>query len=81
MPWFDFVWVPGEGGNIEHIDEHGITQGEVEEVVCDPDRLDRSRSSGRTIAFGYTSTGKYIGVVYDEVDETTVYPVTAFETD
>jgi hypothetical protein len=38
-----------------------------------------SRTSGRPIAFGYTSDGRYICVVYEEVDEHTLYPVTAFE--
>jgi uncharacterized DUF497 family protein len=79
MPWFDFIWVPGEGGNIEYIDQHGVTQDEVEEVVQDPDRVEKSRSSGRTIAFGYPSTGKYIAVVFEEIDEITVYPITAYE--
>jgi hypothetical protein len=31
------------------------------------------------MAFGYTEWGSYIGVVYEQVDENTVYPVTAFE--
>ena len=79
MPWFDVVWVPGEQGNIEHIAEHGITQDDVEEVVQDPDRKETSRSSGRPIAFGYTSSGKYIAVVYELLDDNTVYPITAYE--
>lgn len=81
MPWFDFIWVPGDGGNIEYIGQHGVTQDEVEEVVQDPDRVEKSRSSGRTIAFGYTSTGKYIAVVLEEMDDVTVYPITAYEVD
>jgi uncharacterized DUF497 family protein len=79
MPWLDVVWVPGKQGNIEHIVEHGITQDDVEEVVQDPDRQDTSRSSGRPIAFGYTSSGKYIAVVYEQLDDNTVYPITAYE--
>jgi uncharacterized DUF497 family protein len=79
MPWFDFNWTPGEGGNIEHIADHGVSQDEVEEVVQNPDRVETSRSSGRPIAFGYTTSGKYLAVVYEEVDETTVYPITAYE--
>jgi hypothetical protein len=31
------------------------------------------------MAFGYTDWGAHIGVVYEEVDENSVYPVTAFE--
>ena len=79
MPWLDFIWVAGDGGNVEHIAQHGISQDEVEEVVQNPDRIDVSRSSGRPIAFGYTSEGRYIAVVYEEVDETTIYPITAYD--
>jgi uncharacterized DUF497 family protein len=79
MPWFDFLWVPGEDGNIEHVTEHGVSLDEVEDVVRDPDRVETSRSSGHPIAFGYTTTGKYLAVVYAKIDETTVYPITAYE--
>ncbi len=42
-----------------------------------------SESSGRPITFGETSTGKYIAVVFEIVDEDllAVYPVTAYETE
>ena len=38
-----------------------------------------SRSSGRPIVFGDTSTGRHLLVVYDEIDDATVYPVTAYD--
>lgn len=66
-------------GNVQHIAEHGVTQDEVEEVLENPDGIERSRSSGRPIAFGEISTGRVIAVVYEEIDEETVYPVTAYE--
>lgn len=66
-------------GNTHHIAEHGITQEEVEEVLENPHGIERSRSSGRPIAFGETSTGRIIAVVYDDIDEDTVYPITAYE--
>ncbi len=66
-------------GNVQHVAEHGITREEVEEVLLNPDGIESSRSSGRPIAFGRTSTGRVIAVVYEEIDEVTVYPVTAFE--
>jgi hypothetical protein len=31
------------------------------------------------MAYGYTEWGAYIAVVYEEVNEDVVYPVTAFE--
>jgi hypothetical protein len=40
---------------------------------------DVSRSSGLPIVFGFTPDGKYILVVYEQIDEVTVYPVTAYD--
>jgi len=76
VPFYFFVW----NHEIEqHLATHGVTPEEFEEVVCDPDEVDESRSSGRPIAFGETSSGKYLGCVYELLDETTVLPVTAYE--
>jgi uncharacterized DUF497 family protein len=66
-------------GNVQHIAEHDITGEEVEEVLENPDGIETSRSSGRPVAFGETSTGRLIAVIYEVVDEDTVYPVTAYE--
>ena len=52
---------------------------EVEEVFENPIRHEKSRSSGRPMVFGYTSDGRRIAVVYEEIDATTLYPVTAYE--
>jgi hypothetical protein len=51
----------------------------VIEVLTDPVSDGVSRSSGRPMVFGFTRTGKSIAVVYEQVDEETVYPVTAYE--
>jgi hypothetical protein len=59
--------------------EHGVTPEEFAEVVCNPDRVEVSGSSGRPIAFGPTSTGKYLACVYELFDEFTVYAITAYE--
>jgi uncharacterized DUF497 family protein len=69
-------------GNVQHIAEHGITIEEVEDVLYGTEEVVASQSSGRPIAFGETSTGKYIAVVFEVVDEDplAVYPVTAYET-
>lgn len=66
-------------GNVQHIAEHGITKDEVVEVLARPETREESRSSGRPVAIGATSTGRTILVVYDEIDEDTVYPVTAYD--
>lgn len=76
MPFYLFIW----SDEIEkHLAAHGVTADEFEEVVCDPDEVDQSHSSGRPIAFGETSSGKYLACVYELLDETTVLPVTAYE--
>ena len=81
MPWYDVIWNYEPGGNVEHVAEHGLTPEEVEAVICNPLEKKNSRSSGRPVATGYTSDGRLILVVYEELDEITVYPVTAFEVD
>ena len=76
MPFYLFIW----NDRLEvYLAEHGVTPDEFEEVVCNPDEIQQSRSSGRPIAFGETSTGKYLVCVYELLDETTVLPVTAYE--
>ena len=79
MPYFDFVWEWSDDGNVSHISAHGLTPDDVEPIVLNPDFLTASRSSGRPIAFGHTDDGRYIAVVYEQLDECTVYPITAFE--
>jgi uncharacterized DUF497 family protein len=76
VPWYEFVW---DGENDQHLAEHAVTPEEFAEVVCNPDRVETSRSSGRPIAFGPTSTGKYLACVYELFDEFTVYAITAYE--
>ncbi len=38
-----------------------------------------SRRSGRPCLFGYTPDDRYIVVIYEEMDDDTVIPVTAYE--
>lgn len=71
-------------GNVQHIAANGITMKEVEEVVLNENNsVGESRSSGRPITFGETSTGKRIAVVWEQsVDNPLIIrPVTAFEVD
>ena len=68
--------------NLQHIAEIGVDVVEVDEVLRDPaSRTGRSRSSGRPQVFGWTSTGRFISVVWEEVcdDPRMIYPVTAQE--
>jgi uncharacterized DUF497 family protein len=78
MPWKDIIWTEGDGGNIDHIADNGLSIGDVEYVVTNPEKRGTSRSSGRPMVFGHTETGEYICVIYEEIDEDTIYPVTAY---
>lgn len=79
MPWYEFVWNTGVDGNAAHVAEHGIDITDVESVVCPPLEVYLSRSTGRPIAIGWSSDGRLIAVVYEQLDSVTVYPITAFE--
>jgi hypothetical protein len=73
------IWNDDPGGNIEHVDEHGLTVEDVEFVLENAEGGDTSHSSGLPCVFGYTPDGRYIIVVFEQVDEDTVYPVTAYD--
>jgi hypothetical protein len=66
-------------GNVQHCAEHDVTKEEVEEVFENATDADISRSSGRPVIFGDTDAGRHLMVVFDEIDDDTVYPITAYE--
>jgi hypothetical protein len=68
-------------GNVQHIAEHDLTKDEVDDVLAEPQARSISRSSGLPIVFGTTSTGRFIAVVFEEVDKDTARPVTAYDID
>jgi hypothetical protein len=76
------VWDDEPGGNVEHVEEHGLSPSEVDDVLLD-DTIPTafSASTGRPCKFGYTSTGKHIVVIWDDVndDPRMIYPVTSYE--
>lgn len=78
MAWLDYVWETGHGGNVEHIAEHGLTPDDIEYAMEHCTLDDFSRSSGRPIRFGFALDGRYIAVVYEWIDDATVYPITAY---
>jgi hypothetical protein len=51
------------------------------DIIWNPDPIahDISRSSGRPMVYGFTPDGRYIVVVYEAIDDHTLYPVTAYE--
>jgi uncharacterized DUF497 family protein len=66
-------------GNVQHCAEQDVTPEEVEEVFANAIRYDFSHSSGRPVVFGDTNAGRHLMVVFEEIDDDTVYPVTAYE--
>ncbi len=66
---FDFIeWDDDDDatGNVQHIAASGLIPAEVEDVLYSPDAdTDTSDSTGRSAVFGWTSTGRYIIVVYE----------------
>ena len=79
MQWTRIIWDPTPGGNVEHIEEHDLTIAEVEHVLAHAVATDASHSSGRTCVFGYTPDDRYVIVIFDELDEDTIVPATAYE--
>ena len=76
MAFFSFLWTDEI---VEHVAEHGLSQDDFEDVVNRPVRRGISRSSGLPAAWGYTEDGRYIMAVYEEIDDITILPVTAYE--
>ena len=81
MPFAAILWDLDDDpdGNVQHCAEHDVSPDEVEEVLQNATDADISRSSGRPVVFGDTSTGRHLMVAFEMIDDDTVYPVTAFE--
>lgn len=79
MTWTQVIWDPTPGGNVEHVEEHDLTTDDVDFVLENFASSGYSQSSGRPCVFGHTPDGRYIIVVYDELDDDTVVPATAYE--
>ena len=66
-------------GNVQHCAQHGVLPHEVEEALIHATDVDISRSSGFPAAFGDTKAGRHLMVVFEQVDSSTVYPITAYD--
>jgi hypothetical protein len=76
MPYYFFIWTPEI---VDHFAEHDVTPDEFEEVVSNSDVEDVSRSTGRPVAFGFTSEGRQLCCVFKRLDGDSIEPVTAFD--
>jgi hypothetical protein len=64
---------------VEHVEEHDLTTDDVDYVLENDESEDASGSSDRPCVFGDTPDGRHIVVIYEEGDDDTVAPVTAYE--
>ncbi len=78
MPHVLFHW---NDEIVEYIAQHGVTPEEFEEVVLASKKVRTSRSSGRPIVFGETSTGKFLACVFEYIGHDEVVAVSAYEVD
>ena len=80
MAYIEIIWdlVDDPQGNVQHIARNGLSKEEVEFVIRNPESWSYSRTSGDPIVFGKTEFGLEIAVVYEDIDEFSVRPVTAF---
>jgi hypothetical protein len=76
MACFHFLW---NDEIVRHLAERGVSQGDFEAVVSQPERRGESRSTGRPCCWGETSDGRYPICVYEHLDEITIIPITAHE--
>jgi hypothetical protein len=79
MKWTHVVWDNTPGGNVEHVEQHDLTPEEVNHVLENFESASVSRTSGSPCVFGYTPDGRYVIVIYDEIDAQTIRPRTAYE--
>ncbi|MGH7222081.1 MAG: hypothetical protein ACRELF_02540 [Gemmataceae bacterium] len=83
MPNVQVIWDLEDDpqGNVRHVAENDVPAEEVEEVLENHfNEAVVSASSGNPITFGWTSTGKYLAVVFEKVQAhpPTAYPITAY---
>jgi uncharacterized DUF497 family protein len=76
VPFYDFLW---NAEIIEHLQQHGVSTDDFERVVTNPDAIGESRSTGRPCCWGETADGHVLFCVFEKIDESTILPVTAFE--
>ena len=76
MAFFFFIW---DDDMLEKLAIREISMEDVEEIISHPDEVTTSRSSGRPAAIGFTAAGRRLLCVYEQIDDETVQPVSAFE--
>jgi hypothetical protein len=73
------IWNDEADGNVDHILEYGLTPNDVEFVLANFESQGVSHATGRPCVFGHTEDGRFVIVVFEEIDEDTIYPITAYD--
>ncbi|MEZ6068389.1 MAG: hypothetical protein R3B90_22355 [Planctomycetaceae bacterium] len=73
--YLDCLW---DDWNTEKLASHDVTIEEFEEAVLVARRIVRSTSTNRPGCFAHVR-GRLLRCVWEEIDESTIYPITAFE--
>ena len=83
MSWLHVIWDVeyDPRGNVQHIADNDLVPADVTRVLRSPEAKGTSCSGGMPCVFGHTEDGRYIIVIYEEIDNDTVYPITAYEID
>ena len=78
-----FFWWDGPEGNVHHVEEHGLTREDFEHVVreAEPWEVEPSRRSGASLIKGRALDGRLIAVIYEDLGDGIVNPITAYELD
>ena len=79
MKWTQIIWDPTPSGNVDHVEEHDLTTDDVDYVLQNSESSGTSQSSGRPCVYGHVPDGRHIVVIYEEIDDDIVIPVTAYE--
>jgi uncharacterized DUF497 family protein len=81
MHYFSVIWDDEEDpdGNIQHVAEHDLTIDDVEDVLADPESEGQSKSSGCPVVWDHVPDGRFIIVVFEQVDQDTIRVITAYE--
>jgi uncharacterized DUF497 family protein len=77
VPYYDFIW---NDDLVRHLEEHGVSVEDFEQIVTNPEQIGESRSTGRPCCWGETADGRFLFCVFEKIEPYTILPVTAFET-
>jgi len=81
MPFTSIIWDEESDptGNVQHIGEHDLSIDDVEEVLAAPVSRGYSDSTGFPAVWGHVPDGRFVIVVFEQIDDDTIRVITAYE--